>query len=288
MGAVPPQPCRVAGRRRRAALMLVARMLAALMFAALILGRSAEEARASAWNVLSGQGFADIDVTLDGGDRYFDKNGRLLPARPYRSVEGGGYIEYGITDWLMAVARPSFDLTRVGSPDGGHYLGPGATQAGLQYQVLLFGPAALAVQGSFRLPGTTSHQDPAEVGDTAREGDFRALGGVNFPIGPFPAFAELQAAYRIRSDGGASQWHGDATVGVTLTPNLLVLVQSFNQVPVGNGTPYLPSATYSDLKVSLVRRITAAWSLQLGAYLTLAGRNALREEGAVIGVWHRF
>ena len=245
-------------------------------------------AQASAWNERAGAGFLDADVTLDAGDRYFDKTGRLLPASAYRNAEAGGYVEYGITDWLMAVVRPSVDDTRVAAPNGGHYLGPGETQAGLQYQVMVFGPAALAVQGSFRLPGTTSHQDPAVIGDTAREGDFRALGGVAFPIGSFQAFADVQAAYRIRSEGGASQWHGDATLGVHLTPTLLLLVQSFNQVPIGDGTIYLPSATYSDLRVSLVKDITPTWAVKVGAYQTVAGRNALRERGLVVGVWHRF
>ena len=252
------------------------------------MGLPSRPARASAWNLPAGAGFTNVDVTLDSGDRYFDKDGRLLPARSYRNADIGGYVEYGITDWLMAVARPSLDLTQVGSPGGGHYLGPGATQAGLQYQALVFGPAVFAVQGTFRLPGTTSHQDSATIGNTAREGDFRALGGVSFHVGPFPAFGELQAAYRVRSDGGASQWHGDATLGIDLTPRLLLLVQSFNQVPVGDGTPYLPSATYSDLKISIVEKITVAWSVQFGAYMTVAGRNALRERGAVVGIWHRF
>ena len=77
-------------------------------------------------------------------------------------------------------------------------------------------------------------------------------------------------------------------MGVTLTPKLLLLVQSFNQVPVGNGTTDLPSSTYSDLKVSLVRELVPTWSVQIGAYMTIAGRNALLERGAVVGIWHKF
>ena len=162
MGFTPPLPSRAAGLC----------CLSVLVAAGAVIG-SAGDARASAWTVPAGTGFADLDVTLDAGDRYFDKSGNLLPARTYRNTEVGGYVEYGITDWLMAVGRPSVDLTRVGSPDGGHYAGPGATQAGLQYRVLMFGPAVLSVQGSFRLPGTTSHQDPAVIGNTAA----RAISG---------------------------------------------------------------------------------------------------------------
>ncbi len=231
---------------------------------------------------------AIVDVTLGSGTDYFDGRGRLAPARAYTKDELAGYVEYGATDRLMLVARPSLDSIRIGAPDPGHSAGLGSTSAGAQWQALVFGPAVLAVQGTFSVPGTTSRRNPAEIGNIAREGDLRVLGGVRFPVGPYTAFLDAQQSYRIRSGGGASQWHSDVTFGLRPTERLLFLLQSETVVPTGAGTAWLPSSRFSKLALSGVYDLTHAWSLQLGIFTTFYGRDALRERGISTGVWYRF
>ena len=229
-----------------------------------------------------------LDGSAGGGGETFDGTGSLTPSRRYDKSELSGYVEYGLTDWLMVVARPSLVSTRLGEPAGGHHEGLGETDAGAQAQLLVFGPAALAVQGTFHLPGTTSHGNPAEIGNTAYEADLRMLGGVGFQIGAIPAFIDLQGSFRLRSSGAASQWHGDATFGFSPMTRLLMLIQSFTSVPDGDGTPWLPSSRYTKVAVTGVYQLTAAWSVQLSGFTTVDGRNALRERGVATGVWYRF
>ena len=252
------------------------------------LGADRRPAMASAWNRPAGQGLVILDGSAGGGGESFDDRGGLTGSRRYDKSELSGYVEYGLTDWLMVVARPSLVSTRLGQPGGGHYEGLGETDAGAQAQLLVFGPAAMAVQGSFHLPGTTSHNNPAEIGNTAHEADVRLLGGVGFPIGSIPAFVDLQGSFRLRSAGAASQWHGDATFGFSPTDRLLMLIQSSTSVPMGDGTPRLPSSRYTKLAVSGVYRLTSAWSVQLSVFTTVEGRNALRERGVTTGLWYRF
>lgn len=258
-----------------------------LLCATAFLG-SVERAAASAWNRAAGDGLAIFDFTLGAGTDYFDGRGKLAPARAYTKNELAGYVEYGATDWLMLVARPSFEDIRIGAPGAGRYTGLGSTAAGAQLHVLDFGPAVLAVQGTFSLPGTTSRRNPAEIGNTARESDLRVLGGVGFDLGPYTAFIDAQGSYRIRSSGAAAQWHADLTFGLYPLPKLLLLLQSITVMPTGPGVAWFPSARSSKVGLTGVYEVTRAWSVQLGAFTTVYGRDALRERGLTTGIWYRF
>ena len=242
---------------------------------------------ASAWNRAAGEGLAIFDYTLDSGTNYFNGRGRLAPAQPYSKSELSAYVEYGATDRLTLIARPSLDAVNVGAPDAGAYRGLGSSALGAQWQALVFGPAVLAVQGTFSIPGSTSRFNPAVIGNTAREGDLRVLGGVGLPL-PLRPFLNLEGSYRIRSGGGAAQWHGDATFGFRPTDRLLVLLQSFTTVPNGSGDARLPSSRATRLELTGVYAITKAWAVQLGVFTTVYGRNALREHGFTTGVWWYF
>ena len=253
-----------------------------------VLAGDCRPATASAWNRPAGQGLVILDGLAGGGGESFDGAGRLMESRRYDKSELSGYVEYGLTDWLMVVARPSLVSTRLGQPSGGHYEGLGETDAGAQAQLLVFGPAVLAAQATFHLPGTTSHSNPADIGNTAHEADLRLLGGVGFPIGSVPAFVDLQGSFRLRSAGAAAQWHGDATFGFTPLSRLLILLQSFTSIPDGAGTPWFPNARYTKVAATGIYRLTTAWSIQLSAYTTVEGRNALRERGVTTGIWYSF
>ncbi len=241
-------------------------------------------AAAGAWNRPAGEGLLIFDYTLGSGTDYFDGRGRLLPARAYTKSELAAYVEYGATDSLTLIARPSLDDVRVGAPDAGHHRGLGATSAGVQWQALAFGPAVLAVQGTFSLPGSTARGNAALVGNTDREGDVRALAGASLPL-PFRPFVELQASYRLRSGGAAAQGHGDATFGFYPIDRLQVLLQSFTTVPAGPGDL---RARYTRVAATGVYALTPLWALQLGTFTTIRGRDALRERGFRVGIWRFF
>ena len=257
------------------------------LFCSLCCLASPDPAAAGAWNRPAGEGLAIFDYTLDAGSVYFDGGGRLAPAQHYSKSELAAYVEYGATDSLTLIARPSLDDVHVGAPDAGAYRGLGGSAVGAQWQALVFGPAVLAAQGTFSLPGSTSRTDPAVTGNTAREGDLRLLAGVGLPL-PFRPFLDLQGSYRIRSGGADAQWHGDATFGFYPTDKLLVLLQSFTTVPTGPGDARLPSSRATRLEVKAVYALTQAWAVQLGTFTTAWGRDALRERGFTTGVWWYF
>ena len=84
------------------------------------------------------------------------------------------------------------------------------------------------------------------------------------------------------------EFHADLTFGVRLAPRWLLLIQSFNVLSEGSGTWGFSSYDYEKAQLSVVYAVSAALSLQVGGFSTYAGRNAIQENGLVLGAWHKF
>ena len=69
---------------------------------------------------------------------------------------------------------------------------------------------------------------------------------------------------------------------------LMLLLQSTTCVPLGRGTAWFPASLYSKLGGSIVIDLSAHWSVEMGAFQTVAGINALRERGYRTAIWYRF
>ena len=254
----------------------------------LLAGFGREPALAGVFNEPAGSGLLIVEGLYDRGDRSFDTRGHMVPTGPYDKREGWAYLQYGVTDWLMAIVQPDSVSTSVGGSPGGHYTGFGTSQAGAQVQLPSVGPFAFALQGTFHLPAANRPHDPALVGNTSRDTDGRGLVGAVFPLGPWPAFVDAEAGYRIRSAGSPDEIHVDLTGGVRPRSDILLLLQSFTTVPTAAGSPFYPRTTFSNLEASAVYDFDKRWSLQVGGFGTVFGRNALQERGLVSAVWYRF
>ncbi len=241
-----------------------------------------------AFNEPAGQGIVILRGSLDGGDRSFATGGHVVKTDRYTKDEATAYIEYGVTDWLQAIIKPDLVSIGLGGPRGGHYTGLGTSEAGAQLRLLLFGPAVLAVQGTFQLPASTRERNLALVGNTSRNTDARALLGVGFDLGSWPSFIDTQAGFRMRSGGAPDEVHLDLTLGTRPRPDILLMLQDFTTLPNGAGTPWFPRSRYSNLEGSIVYQIDPRWSVQVGLFATIEGRNALRERGVDIAVWYKF
>ena len=80
----------------------------------------------------------------------------------------------------------------------------------------------------------------------------------------------------------------DRKEGLQPADRWLLLMQSFNVVSEGSGSWGYPSYAYYKLQLSAVYMLTPALSLQAGGYTTYWGRNALQENGLVLGAWYKF
>ncbi len=254
---------------------------------------AATSVQAGAWNQDAGHGIVILDYTFSGGSKYFDGAGKLSPAAAYSKQEAIGYLEYGVTDALTAIVKPSLTAISAatsvtpGTPTA-HYIGLGTSEAGAQLHILSVGPAVFAVQGMVRLPGSTSRADTALIGNTSYDADVRGLAGTTVRLGPWDAFLDAQAGYRFRSGGAPGEWHVDLTGGVRVLPRLVLLMQSFNVICDGAGTTWFPPASYSKLGGGAAYDLTDRWAIELEVFQTIWGKGALRERAAEAAVWYRF
>ena len=244
---------------------------------------------AGAWTFPEGTGQWLAMLTAATSTSYFD--GRGLASIPrYDKFEAQGLIEYGLTDRLTAILSPGLQSIDIAAPYNASRSGLGYTEFGARYGFLEFPDWVLSGQATLRVPGTTNTTNPAAIGYTDVEADFRVLLGHNFQIYGMPAFFDLEAAQRERTDGYPSEFRMDGTFGVKVLPRWLLLAQTFNVISEGAGNTIYDGGSYAyyKLQLSAVYSLTDTWELQGGGYTTYAGRNALQENGLIFGVWHQF
>jgi protein XagA len=244
---------------------------------------------AGAWTLPEGTGqwLATVDASTAANS--FNGNAAPTSTPRYNKVEAQLFIEYGLTDRLTAIVDPGLQHIDIAAPVSAARTGLGYTEFGGRYAFWQDQTWVLSGQATLRIPGTTNTPNPAAIGYTDVEADVRVLLGHAFTIGATPVFFDLQAAERIRTEGAPSEFRFDATLGVQVMPRWLVLVQSFNVVSEGAGSPiYGPSYDYEKLQLSAVYALTPAWSVQAGGFTAYAGRNALQENGLIFGVWRTF
>jgi protein XagA len=243
---------------------------------------------AGAWTLPEGTGDLLASLTATTASEYFT-GGRLTPTPRYSKEELALLIEYGLTDRLTAIFIPGLQNIDIAAPTNAERFGLNYTEFGARYAFFQQPDWVISGQATLRIPGTTDTANPAAIGYTDVEADFRALVGHSFSLSGFPAFIDLEAAERWRTDGYPSEVHFDGTLGLQVTRQWLLLLQGFNVVSEGSGLSLFGgSYAYCKVELSAVYRLTPTMALQFGALSTYAGSNALQENGVVLAFWHQF
>jgi protein XagA len=247
-----------------------------------------QAAAAGAWLAPEGHGQVVVTGTASSAGKTFDSNGSLQSTPRYNKTELQALMEYGVTDWLTAIAIPSLQHVDIAAPIDARRSGVGNSEFGARARVIQESNWVLSAQGTVRVPGTADTNNPAAVGYTGFDVDLRALYGVSFALGGLPAFADIQLAQRFRTGGPPSEARLDLTLGVRAAEQWLLLLQQFNVISEGAGSVPFTSNNYHKLQFSVIYDFAPRWSVQGSAFTTFAGRNALQENGALTGLWYRF
>jgi hypothetical protein len=243
---------------------------------------------AGAWTLPAGSGQWFATVTGTSATSYFSDSG-LAPTPRYSKEEMQVLIEYGLTDRLTAIINPGLINIDIAPPTSAEHFGLDYTEFGARYAFWQIPDWVVSGQATLRIPGNMDTSNPAAIGYTDVEADFRALLGHNFHIGGLPGFFDLEVAERWRTDGYPSEFRLDGTVGVRIFPRWMLLLQSFNVISEGPGISIFGgSYEYYKVQLSAVYALADTWSLQFGGISTYAGGNALQENGVILGVWHEF
>lgn len=243
---------------------------------------------AAAWTLPQGSGQVLATVTASTSTSAFNDGGGLFAVPRYDKLDADALLEYGLTDQLTLMLQSGLQHVDIASPVDAARTGLDYTEFGARYQFFQADGWVLSGQALLELPGTTNQWNPAAIGYTDVEGDFRVLLGKGFSIAALPAFVDLEVAQRQRGDGAPDEFHADGTFGVQVLPRWLILAQSFNVISEGAGGPVFGKYDYFKLQLSAVYSVTSDWAVQGGAFTTYAGSNALQENGVVLGVWRKF
>ena len=259
------------------------------LLAMLITGwASLTSALAGAWMQEPGHGLVIFAGAASESTRGFSTAGRPAPASKLTKAEATAYVEAGVADGWTAFGQTTVQDKRLESPRAS-YRGFDYTEIGIRRRAWSDGPFVVSLQGSVRLPGATEGaRNPATAGNTGPEIDTRLVGGASFTLAGYDGFAEASAGFRTRGGAPPNETRIDLAVGVRARPSVLVLFQSFNKISDGPGRSGFLAYREHKLQSSIVWDVTPAWSLQVGALTTVAGRNTPQEVGGLVAVWRRF
>jgi hypothetical protein len=249
---------------------------------------STTAAFAGAWTLDAGTGELIVTGTAMQANSVFDRTSKLQSIPRYGKEEAQALIEYGVTNWFTAMLQPSLQHVNIAAPFGAERGGLGYTDIGGRARIWSDDSWVVSAQATFRIPGVFDKTNPAAIGYTDPEIDIRGLVGYSFKAGTLPAFIDVEVAQRFRLGGPPDEFRTDITFGIRPVDRWLFLAQSFNVVSEGAGTWGFGSFAYHKFQLSGVYALTPALSLQFGGYSTYWGRNALQENGIVVGAGYRF
>jgi hypothetical protein len=249
---------------------------------------TATAAFAGAWTLDAGTGELIITNTAMQATTVFDSNSKLQSIARYSKEEAQALIEYGVTNWFTAMLQPSLQHVNIAAPFGAERGGLGYTDIGGRARIWSDDSWVVSAQATFRIPGVLDKTNPAAIGYTDPEIDIRGLVGYSFKAGTLPAFIDVEVAQRFRLGGPPDEFRTDISFGIRPVDRWLFLAQSFNVVSEGAGTWGFGSFAYHKFQLSAVYALTPTLSLQLGGYSTYWGRNALQENGLVVGALYKF
>jgi hypothetical protein len=245
-------------------------------------------ASAGAWTPDQGHGEVIVTTLFDRADSAFNQAGHFTPTPLYRSLQASAFVDYGVTDWLAVLVKPSVQSSSLGPPQDQRYTGLGNSEMGAQARLWRDDSTVLAVQANLIAPTTAGAVNSWLAGSRNAAFDLRLLLGENVAIGALAGFVDLSGGVRVRGGPAPNEAHADLTFGLYATPSLLLMAQSFIILSGPSSNPDYPRWAQAKAQFSLVASLNPDWRIQLGGYTTLAGQNAYRENGALVAVWRKF
>ncbi len=219
----------------------------------------------------------------------FGRGGRPLKTGRFSKQETAAQAERGLGDGLTLLAGATLRASSFAAPSGTNLAMAGVVSAGLRARLWSDDATVLALQGTLTAGGERSRPSRLRAFEPPAEAEMRLLVGRNFSLLDRPGFAEAQLGYRWRGGRNADELVIDATLGIRPLPRLLLLLQSFNAIALQPDRRFDGGRMRRHkLQPSLVWEISESWSLQVGAFATLAGRETLQERGLVAALWWRF
>ena len=259
---------------------------ALLPFLALSLG--SEPCLAGAWLQEPGSGQVIFGSRATVAFRWFDDKGKPRSSGQFLKQETAVTIEYGMIDGLSVLAGTQMQRQTIPTVDWQVQAAGISGLLGAKLRLWSNTNWVLSVQAAVQGAGERLMLDYTRRLEAPAQVDLRANFGHSLQIADLPAFVEMQVGYRWRGGSNADEIRADATVGLRPIPDLLLMVQSFNTLAVNRNRRFATgSVRQHRIQPSVVYDMTENWSVQIGAFISLKGRNTLNEQGVVLALWRR-
>ncbi|MGL4240617.1 MAG: hypothetical protein ACRCTI_05835 [Beijerinckiaceae bacterium] len=243
---------------------------------------------AGAWLQPEGQGQIIFNPTVMVSGARFDGRGREQKTDRFVKQDSRTLVEYGLAKDVTLVLQLSNRAE--GYPIAGDSQRINTAAIGGGARVALWRSDRMIV--SAQVTGSMGYERSLPALDrrfgARSEADARLLAGYSFELGGWPAFVEAQAGYRWRSGRFADEALADVTFGFRPIDRLQILLQSFNAFATQGEDASRRRSRQHKLQLSAVFDVTENWSVQAGLFASVAGRNALREQGVLLGLWRKF
>jgi len=252
---------------------------------------------AAAWTQKKGEGLIITSFTYDGAIKSFNAAGGLVSSPKFVKLEANIYAEYGLLDWLTVILTPGYQHVATGF-SGIRRSDGGMNNTGIGGRIRLFRKRqhVVSLEATYFLPGGISTNETTVLSRGNGDVEVRALYGSSRVFSlfshSFPTFVDLQLGYRQRDGAPANEYRADFTFGVRPFQKVQILVQSFNIISDGAGKPsdqvLFPAFQLHKAQLSGVYDISRRFSIQLGGFHTLAGRNIVQETALFGALWIRY
>lgn len=240
---------------------------------------------AGAWTLPQGDIQIIAGSTYSTADHAFDNKSKASLTVDYDKILAQAFVQYGLTDRLTLILDPEYAVARSAPPGSlPAEARDAAFGAGVRFRVT-DSIGVLSLEASAKTAGAFNLSVSANSVVSGRQAEGRVLYGNNFSIADNDdAFLDVQAAYRWVSGGRPIEIPIDITTGWHVSPDWMVMLQNFNIV---SGSARAPYGYYRSHKVELsaVYRVSDRYSLQVGAFFSPAGQNALEERGLALSLW---
>lgn len=236
-------------------------------------------ALAGAWPVETGRTQAILKYERAEAEEAYDADGAIVPLFPREDEQLSLFVEHGLSERWTLQAEGA--LTR-GEDAFLRYEGRGPVSLGVRYNLIRRERTVVSLYAGAVAAGQGRNAGYAQPDQGEGDVELRLLAGRSAVWRGRPVFAEVQAA-RLERSGLPDESRLDATLGVDVTPNWLLLLQSY----AGKADGGADAPAWGKAEASLVRRV-GAWRVQAGYRTSYFGRNAPLERGPVVALWRSF
>lgn len=253
--------------------------------AALLLSLAGSQtALAGAWTQAPDKWQLISTLGVSRSARSFDNGGVASVTDRSQREMAQTYTEYGWRDGITLFVQTEsvYANTQTGSGlDNG--VGGGA-----RLRLYHDDDSVLSAEIGGRAAGSYNFSVSADSNQPGRDGEIRLLYGRGFVWRGMNGFLDAEIGRRFMAAPRPDEMPIDLTAGLWLDDRTMAMIQSFNLVEQGPARPPYGYFRSHKIELSAVRQLSGRYLVQLGAYFSPGGQNALDEQGLCLSLWTRF